>query len=133
VDCLFCEILAGRIPATIVREDDRTVAFMDIFPATRGHCLVIPRTHAADLLAIDPADLTACVVAAQDLAGRAVDGLGAVGVNLINSCRPGAWQTVLHFHLHVIPRYEADGMVLPWTPAAADPDALRDAAAILRG
>jgi len=133
VDCLFCEILAGRIPATVVREDDRTLAFMDIFPATPGHCLVIPKTHAVDLAAIGAEDLAACALAAQDLARRALEGLGAVGVNLVNSCRAGAWQTVFHFHLHVIPRYPDDGMVLPWTPAPADVDALRDAAAILRG
>ena len=53
-DCLFCKIAAGEIPATVVREDERTIAFMDINPATRGHALVIPRTHAPDLWAVDP-------------------------------------------------------------------------------
>lgn len=132
-DCIFCKIVAGDIPATIVREDERTVAFMDIAPGTKGHCLVIPRAHAADLAEIPPDDLAACALAAQDLAQRALDRLGADGVNLLNSCRPAAFQTVFHFHVHVIPRYEGDGLRLPWTPAPADPVELQEAAAALRG
>lgn len=133
MDCIFCKIVAGEVPATIVRSDERTVAFMDIAPGSRGHCLVIPRAHAADLTEISADDLAACALAAQDLARRALDGLGAEGVNLINSCRPAAWQTVFHFHVHVIPRYAGDGLVLPWTPAPADMDELQAAAEILRG
>ena len=133
VDCIFCEIVAGRAPATVVREDDRTLAFMDIFPATPGHCVVVPKRHAADLVAIDPDDLAACVLAARELACRGLDGLGAIGVNLINSCRAGAWQTVFHFHLHVIPRYADDPLRLPWIPGAGDMDEIGAAAAALRG
>ena len=133
MDCLFCRIIAGALPATIVRSDERTLAFMDIAPASRGHCLVIPRAHAADLAEIAADDLAACALAAQDLARRALDGLGADGVNLINSCRPAAWQTVFHFHVHVIPRYVGDGLVQPWTPAPADMDELKAAAETLRG
>jgi len=69
--CLFCKIAAGELPATIVDEDDRTIAFMDINPATRGHALVIPRAHADDLHEIGADDLRACAIAAQRLAGRA--------------------------------------------------------------
>jgi histidine triad (HIT) family protein len=133
VDCIFCKIVAGELPATIVRSDERTVAFMDINPGSRGHCLVIPRAHAADLTEIPADDLAACALAAQDLARRALDDLGAEGVNLINSCRAAAWQTVFHFHIHVVPRYADDGLRLPWTPAPADMDELQAAAEILRG
>src|SRR3954463_11483119 len=107
-DCLFCKIAAGEIPATRVREDERTIAFMDINPATRGHLLVIPREHAADLLEVGAEDLTAGLLAARELAGRVKERLGADGVNLLNSCGREAWQTVFHFHLHVIPRYVGD-------------------------
>ena len=133
MDCIFCKIVAGELPATIVRSDERTVAFMDINPGSRGHCLVIPRAHAADLTEISADDLAACALAAQDLARRALDDLGAEGVNLINSCRAAAWQTVFHFHIHVVPRYADDGLRLPWTPAPADMDELQAAAEILRG
>jgi histidine triad (HIT) family protein len=119
-DCLFCRIVAGEIPATIVASDERTVSFMDINPATRGHALVVPRAHARDLLEIDPADLAAVAQAGQRLATVAKATLEADGINLINSCGATAWQTVFHFHLHVIPRYEGDPLRLPWTPEPGD-------------
>ena len=131
-ECLFCKIVAGEIPATIVAEDERTIAFMDINPATRGHALVIPRAHAADVFAIDPDDLQAVVVVAQRLAQRAREVLGAEGVNLLNSSGRAAWQTVFHFHLHVIPRYDGDPLRLPWVPAPGDMDDIKAAGAQLR-
>jgi histidine triad (HIT) family protein len=127
-DCIFCKIVAGELPATIVGEDERTISFMDISPATRGHALVIPREHAADLLAVDREDLTAVALAAQRLAGRMKQRLGADGVNLLNSCGAVAFQTVFHFHMHVIPRYEGDSLRLPWVPAAGDSEQIAAAA-----
>jgi histidine triad (HIT) family protein len=132
-DCIFCKIVAGELPGTIVAEDERTVAFMDISPATRGHALVVPRRHAPDVAAIDDDDLTACVLAARRLARRAKEALGADGVNLMNSWGQAAWQTVFHFHLHVIPRYAGDPLELPWTPTPGDEDEIRAAADALRG
>lgn len=123
-DCIFCQIVAGELPATIVDEDERTISFMDIRPATRGHALVIPRVHALDIHAIDPADLEAVAVAAKRLAAKARDNLGAIGVNLLNSNGAAAWQSVFHFHMHVIPRYEGDPLRLPWTPSDGDMDAI---------
>lgn len=132
-ECLFCRIVAGELPSTRVFEDERTVAFMDIAPATRGHLLVIPRIHARDLLEIDFEDLAGCVRVAQDLAGTVSERLGADGVNLMNSCGEAAWQTVPHFHLHVIPRYRDDPLRLPWTPRAGSPEEIAAAAAALTG
>ena len=131
-NCLFCKIVARELPSERVDEDERTVAFMDINPATRGHALVVPRQHTADLLEIDAEDLAATIAAAQRLARTAVDRFDADGVNLINSCGAAAWQTVFHFHIHVIPRYEGDPMRLPWTPAPGDPDEIAAAADALR-
>jgi histidine triad (HIT) family protein len=132
-DCLFCKILAGEVPSTIVDEDEHTIAFMDINPATRGHALVIPRNHAADLHDVDPGELAAVAQAAQRLAGRARDVLGADGVNLLNSCGKAAWQTVFHFHIHVIPRYSGDPLRLPWVPGPGDRDEIARAAELLKG
>jgi len=132
-DCLFCRIVAGEIPATRVDEDERTIAFMDINPATRGHVLVIPREHSTDLHEIGPEDLAACARMAQRLAVRARDRLQADGVNLINSCGQAAWQTVFHFHVHVIPRYANDPLRLPWVPAPGDRDEIAAAAQQLAG
>jgi histidine triad (HIT) family protein len=127
-DCLFCKIVAGELPATIVDEDERTIAFMDINPATRGHALVIPRSHSADLLSVEPEDLAAAAFAARRLAARAKERLRADGVNLVNSCGAVAWQSVFHFHIHVIPRYEDDPLRLPWVPAPGDAEEIAAAA-----
>jgi histidine triad (HIT) family protein len=132
-DCIFCKILAGELPSTIVDQDERTVSIMDINPATRGHALVIPRNHTRDLLEIGADDLSAVAAAAQRLAGAVKQRLGADGVNLINSCGQRAWQTVFHFHLHVIPRYEGDPMRLPWTPAPGEPSEIASAAQEILG
>lgn len=132
-DCIFCKILAGELPARIVDEDERTIAFMDIAPATRGHALVIPRAHSRDLLEIEAEDLQAVAMAAARLAGRAKERLGADGVNLLNACGSAAWQTVFHFHIHLIPRYRDDPLRLPWIPSQGDPDEIAAAAQELSG
>ena len=131
-NCLFCKIIAGELPSQKVAEDERTVAFMDINPATRGHLLVVPRRHATDLLEIEPEELEAVAVAAKRMAQRAKEVLGADGVNLINSCGPAAWQTVFHFHMHVIPRYVDDPLRLPWHPSPGDADEIAATAELLR-
>ena len=123
-DCIFCKIVAGEIPATKVDEDEHTLAFMDRAPGTRGHALVIPKEHHEDLWTIGPEALGHTMRAAQRLALKARDNLGADGVNLINSCRPVAWQTVFHFHVHVIPRYDDDPLRLPGKPQEPDQDEL---------
>ncbi len=132
-DCIFCRILAGELPAQIVDEDELTIAFMDIAPATRGHALVIPRAHSRDLLEIAPADLAGAAAAAQRLARRMGERLGAEGVNLLNACGAAAWQTVFHFHIHVIPRYREDPLRLPWVPSQGDPEEIAAAAQELSG
>jgi len=130
--CIFCKIVAGELPSTVVDDDERTVAFMDINPATRGHALVVPRRHATDLLQIADDELAAVAAAAKRLAKRAQSALGADGVNLLNSCGAAAWQTVFHFHLHVIPRYDDDPLRLPWVPGPGDADEIAAAAAALK-
>jgi histidine triad (HIT) family protein len=131
-DCLFCGILDGSIPSQQVDSDQLTMSFMDINPATPGHALVIPRAHSADLLEIEPEDLSACSAAAQRLAKRMKDVLDADGINLVNSCGEVAFQTVFHFHIHVIPRYEGDPLKLPWVPTEGDPDEIATVAQKLR-
>jgi histidine triad (HIT) family protein len=131
-DCIFCGIVAGDLPAEIVDSDDHTVTFMDINPATRGHALVIPRRHTADLMEIGDDDLWHCAAAAQRVAKRMEIALEPAGFNLINACRAAAWQTIFHFHIHVIPRYEDDPLKLPWIPRGAEMDEISAVAAIIR-
>ena len=132
-DCLFCGIVAGDVPAQIVDSDEHTVAFMDINPATPGHLLVIPREHSADLLEVPEEDRDAVMQMARKLARRAHERLGADGVNLLNSCGRAAWQTVFHFHVHVIPRYAGDPLRLPWVPGPGDRDEIAAAARKITG
>jgi len=131
-DCIFCRIAAGEAPAELVYSDEQTIAFMDINPATKGHALVIPRTHRKDLLEVEEEELAAVVRTARRLAKRALERLGADGVNLLNSCGTAAWQTVFHFHVHVIPRYNDDPLRLPWLPKPGEPAEIAAAAAALR-
>jgi histidine triad (HIT) family protein len=132
-ECIFCQIIAGEIPGQIVDSDERTVAFMDINPATRGHALVVSRTHSADLLEISDEDLEATMLAARRLSRRVKETLEPDGINVINACGAAAWQTVFHFHLHVIPRYENDPLKLPWIPGPGDPDEIAAVADRIRG
>jgi histidine triad (HIT) family protein len=131
-DCLFCKIVAGELPAEVVQEDEHTIAFMDINPWTRGHALVIPRNHSRDLLDVPEEDLARTMSAAKRLAGRMTDRIGADGVNLLHACGSAAWQTVFHFHVHVIPRYEDDPLQLPTRPREADREELAEVAGELR-
>lgn len=130
-ECLFCKIVAGDVPAEKIHEDERTIAFMDINPGTRGHALVIPKNHAKDLLEIDPDELAAVTRSGQTVARRAKERLEADGINLLNCCGSEAWQTMFHFHLHVIPRYVDDPLRLPWIPAPGDPDEIARTARLL--
>jgi len=131
--CIFCAIAEGTGPAEIVDSDEHTVSFMDINPATPGHALVIPRRHSVDLVEVSDEDAARTMVAARRLALTMEETLGADGYNILNACRPAAWQTVFHYHLHVIPRYEGDPLELPWIPRGAPADEIAATAARIRG
>jgi histidine triad (HIT) family protein len=132
-DCLFCGIVAGRVPAQIVDSDEHTVAFMDISPATPGHALVVPREHSQDLFEISDQGLERTSIAMRRLASRMEQALEPGGFNILNSCRQPAWQTVFHYHVHVIPRYEDDPLKLPWIPREGDQDEIARIAERIRG
>jgi histidine triad (HIT) family protein len=132
-DCIFCKIAGGEGPAEVVDEDEHTVAFMDINPWTRGHALVIPRNHSRDLLEISEQDLNHTGVAVQRLTAKMDETLKPDGFNILNSCRPAAWQTVFHYHVHVIPRYEDDPLRLPGAPSKEEAERVGEVAAQIRG
>jgi histidine triad (HIT) family protein len=132
-DCLFCGIVAGDVPAQIVDSDEHTVAFMDINPATRGHALVVPRTHSKDLMDVPDEDLERTMAAARRLARRMEETQEPAGYNILNACRQAAWQTIFHYHLPVIPRYEDDPLKLPWIPRGAEAEEIAAVAERIRG
>jgi histidine triad (HIT) family protein len=121
------------VPSQTIDSDERTVAFMDINPATKGHALVVPRAHSVDLMDVEPEDLAATMSAVQRLVKRMDEVLEPDGFNVLNASRPAAWQTVFHFHVHVIPRYDDDPLKLPWVPRGGDEAEIAAIAGRLRG
>jgi histidine triad (HIT) family protein len=132
-DCVFGKIVAGEIPSHKIDEDDKTLAFMDINPWTRGHALVIPKEHSRNIYDADPGDLTAAFLTTQRVAKRMRERLDCDGLNVLQSSEPVAMQTVFHTHVHVIPRYSDDGLRLPAHPQPAEHDELAGLAEQLRG
>jgi histidine triad (HIT) family protein len=133
-DCVFCAIVAGTAACAKVTEDASTFAFMDIDPGSDGHLLVVPKRHSTDLFDIPTDDLVATTLSAQRIARATLSALGAEGVNLFNCSGVEAWQTIFHFHLHVIPWYRDSGrdrMELPFQPGmAADAEAIAERARV---
>ena len=113
-DCVFCMIRDGKIPSAKVYDDERTLAFMDINPLTRGHCLVATRTHAATLYDVEPEDLKAAIATAKKVAGAIRKALNPDGLNMLQANGAAAFQSVPHFHLHLIPRWTGDGKGFDW-------------------
>ena len=124
MNCIFCKIVAGEIPCFKLHEDDATLAFMDINPASEGHALVIPKEHAADVHAVSEAAIAATVVTAKKVATAIEKTLHPGGMNLVQCNGPAAAQSVMHFHMHVLPRSEGDGLALNWGLEPGDMDAI---------
>jgi len=113
-DCVFCMIRDGKIPSAKVYDDQRTLAFMDINPLSRGHCLVVPKAHAATLYEAETEDLKAAIATAKKVAGAIRKALNPDGLNLLQANGAAAFQSVPHFHLHLIPRWTNDGKGFDW-------------------
>jgi histidine triad (HIT) family protein len=131
--CIFCQVLAGEIPSEEVDSDERTMTVMDINPATPGHMVVITRTHAESLFELGDEDLLAAMRTVRRVAQRMRETLDPAGFNILHNIGRAAWQSIFHFHVHVIPRYENDPLKLPWLPEPADPAELARIADQIRG
>lgn len=114
-DCLFCKIINGEIPSLKVYEDEHVFAFMDIMPLTKGHTLLIPKTHCKDLFEMPEEVARNLYAAAPKVANAIKAAFQPAGMNTVNNNGAAAGQTVFHYHLHLIPRYdETDGLVVGW-------------------
>ena len=113
-DCIFCKIRDGQVPSMKIYEDERTLVIMDINPLTSGHCLVLTKPHAPTIWDADPADLSAAIVTAKKVAGAIRHGLKPDGLNILQANGGAAFQSVPHFHLHLIPRWNNDGKGFDW-------------------
>ncbi|MDE0297639.1 MAG: HIT family protein [Candidatus Poribacteria bacterium] len=132
MDCIFCSIVSGDIPAIKVYEDTETLSFMDINPGNPGHLLVIPKQHYRNIFDIPPETAGKIMAVGAKLAGAIKDVLRPDGLNLFQSSEAAAFQSVLHFHLHLLPRWEGDSLLLPWKPKPGNMNEIREVAAHLQ-
>jgi histidine triad (HIT) family protein len=132
MDCIFCAIADDIVPATKVYEEDQILAFMDINPANPGHLLVIPKQHYRNIFDIDAEIASKIMQVGTQLASAIQTALNPDGLNLLQSSESAAFQTVFHFHLHLIPRWEDDSLVLPWRPQQGDMNQIVEAADKIR-
>jgi len=130
-DCIFCKIVAGEIPADKIYEDDQVVAFLDIRPVSRGHALVVPKIHTADILSTNEAMLAAAMARVKKIAEGVVAATGAAGFNLGVNNGAAAGQVVFHLHFHIIPRFSNDGLK-PWPNAESEPASRAEMAAEIK-
>ena len=132
MECIFCEIVAGNIPAAKVYEDEHVFAFMDIAPINPGHTLVIPKQHYRNLYDM-PTEIGGKIMQATIPIANAIrTALNPDGLNLFQSNEAAGFQTVFHFHLHVLPRWEDDSIRLPWRPSEGDMAEIGNIAAKIR-
>lgn len=119
-NCIFCKIVSGQIPSFQLYEDDTVISFLDAFPISRGHALVIPKNHSEKLHECPPEDLAAVAAASQKVAAALTKTLQAPAYNLLCNTGPEAGQKVFHVHFHLIPRKEGDGILKGWPAAEMD-------------
>ena len=124
-NCIFCKLANGDIPTNSIYEDDRFNVILDNGPATKGHCLILPKEHYANLFELPEETAAEAMKLAKKLSAELVDKLSADGLNLVQNNGETAGQTVNHFHLHLIPRYRDDGQHILWKPTSPDADELR--------
>ena len=129
MECIFCAIVEGKIPSATVYQDEHVFAFMDIAPANPGHLLIIPKQHYRNIFDM-PAELGSKIMEVAVLLATAIrEALNPDGLNLFQSNEAAAFQTVFHFHLHLIPRWEGDPLQLPWRPSEGNIEEISNIAA----
>ena len=114
-DCVFCKIIDGKIPAAKIYEDSWVVGFLDIMPANKGHCLVVPRKHTSNLIEMNDEDLVATMKAAKKVARALSLSFGNGSFNIVMNNGKEAGQLVNHAHIHLIPRFQKDRLRIKWS------------------
>ena len=123
-DCIFCKLANGDIPTNSIYEDDKFNVILDNGPATKGHALILPKDHADNLFELPEDTAADAMKLARKLGKHIMYTLGADGLNIVQNNGPVAGQTVMHFHLHIIPRYEGDGQKILWAPTSPSAEEL---------
>lgn len=119
-NCIFCKIANGEIPAATLYEDEDFRVILDLGPASKGHALILPKVHAANIYEISDELAAKAFVLAKKMATKMTEALGCDGFNIVQNNGETAGQTVFHFHMHLIPRYQGDGVALGWKPGSLD-------------
>ncbi len=130
--CVFCAIVKGDAPAKIVYEDEATLAFMDVRPVARGHALVIPKRHFRNIYDIEEEILLATAKTTMKLARAVRAAFEPHGLNIVQSNGPAGFQSVFHFHFHIVPRWKDDDLVRPWQPKHGDEEEIRETEGLIR-
>ncbi len=130
-NCIFCKIAKGEIPSTTIYEDDDFKVIMDLGPATKGHALIIPKEHYANIYELDDSLAAKVLVLAKKMATKMTKVLGCDGFNIVQNNGEVAGQTVFHFHMHLIPRYKDDNIGEMWEAGSSDADYLNEMKKIL--
>ena len=115
-NCIFCKIANGEIPAATLYEDDDFRVILDLGPASKGHALILPKVHAANIYEISDEMAAKAMILAKKMAAKMTDALKCVGFNIVQNNGEPAGQTVFHFHMHLIPRYKGDKVGITWEP-----------------
>ncbi len=115
-DCIFCKIANGEIPSATLYEDEMFRVILDLNPASKGHALILPKNHADNLFELPDEEAEQALKLARKIGGRLQEGLKADGLNVVQNNGEAAGQTVEHFHIHLIPRYEGDTVNVKWKP-----------------
>ena len=121
-NCIFCKIANGEIPSTTVYEDDMFRVILDLSPATKGHALILPKQHMANIYEMDEPTAQKVFVLAYHIATAMKKALNCDGINIVQNNGEAAGQTVFHFHMHIIPRYINDGQNINWIPGTSEPE-----------
>ena len=132
-NCIFCKIANGEIPSATLYEDEDFRVILDLGPATRGHALLLPKNHFANLFELDDETAQKAILVAKKMAGKMKDALGADGFNLVQNNGEAAGQTVFHFHMHLIPRYENDNAGILWEPGETTPEDMAEVKRLVDG
>jgi histidine triad (HIT) family protein len=131
-NCIFCRIVAKEIPAAVVYEDEHTLAFMDAGQVNPGHVLVAAKDHAENLYELNDAQAGALLRTAARVARAIRDAYQPQGLSVYQANGKAAWQTVFHYHMHLLPRHEGDGMALTWPAKNPPREKLAEYAAAIR-
>lgn len=115
-NCIFCKIAKGEIPSATLYEDEDFRVILDLGPASKGHALILPKVHAADIYELPEETAGKAMILAKRMAEKMKDALNCDGFNIVQNNGEIAGQTVFHFHMHLIPRYKGDQVGLTWTP-----------------